>query len=288
MKTLKKVFSICIGLIFLFLFTSCENLTNNSSIGVTDSKLKVHFIDAGQADCILIQQGNKNMLIDAGNNDDEVNIKNYLKGVGVNEFEYVIGTHPHEDHIGSLDCIVNSFKIGKIYVPKAAASTKTFENLASSVKNKGMKFTSPKAGETFNLGKAKCTILVPNSSKYDDLNNYSIVLKVEFENNSFLFTGDAEKVSEKEMIEKGYELKVDVLKVGHHGSKSSTSKEFLNLVNPKYAVISVGKDNDYGHPNKEVLERLKKKSIDIYRIDESGTIIAESDGKNIDFKLKYK
>lgn len=260
-----------------------NNNDDNKSKENVNGELKVHFIDVGQADSILIQQGNENMLIDAGNNEDEDTIKSYLNNLGITEFKYVVGTHAHEDHIGSLDYIMNSFKVGKIYFPKATATTKTFENLLKAVKNKVMQFTYPTVGETFNLGNAKCTILAPNSNNYEDANNDSIVIKLEYGNNSFMFTGDAEDVSEKEMLSKGFDLKADVLKVGHHGSSSSSCDEFLNAVNPKYAVISVGKDNDYGHPNKESLQRLSSRGIQIYRTDESGTIILISDGSNITF-----
>lgn len=168
-----------------------KNSTDISSV------LKVHFIDVGQADSILIQQGNKNMLFDAGNNDDEQTLKNYLSNLGVSEFKYVVGTHTHEDHIGSLDYIMNCFKVGKIYFPKTASTTKTFENLVKPVQNKGMQFTVLKSGETFNLGDAECTILAPNGTSYEDANNYSIVIKLQYGSNSFIFTGDAEDVSEK-------------------------------------------------------------------------------------------
>ena len=270
-----------------------EELQNDVNIGSTDEKsknavsldgeLKVHFIDVGQADSILIQQGNNNMLIDAGNNDDEDTLRNYINNLGIKEFTYVVGTHPHEDHIGSMDYIINSFKVGKIYFPKTTATTKTFENLVKAVQNKGMQFTAPAVGETFNLGEAKCTILAPNSDSYEDANNYSIVIKLEYGNTSFLFTGDAEDVSEKEMLSNGLDLKADVLKAGHHGSKSSSTDAFLNAVNPKYAVISVGKDNDYGHPNKETLQKFSSRGIKVYRTDESGTIVVTSDGNNITF-----
>lgn len=154
-----------------------------------------------------------------------------------------------------LSLLIEADKVGKIYFPKTTATTKTFENLIKGVQNKGMQFTVPKVGETFNLGEAKCTILAPNGTSYEDANNYSIVIKLEYGNNSFLFTGDAEDVSEKEMLDNGLDLKADVLKAGHHGSSSSSTEAFLNAVNPKYAVISVGKDNDYGHPHKETLQK---------------------------------
>lgn len=259
---------------------------NNSAAQNTNSvtgELNIHFIDVGQADSILIQQGNENMLIDAGNNDDENTLKNYLVSLGVKELKYAIATHPHEDHIGSMNYIINSLKVGQIYAPKVTASTKTYENLVNAVKNKAMQFKTPTVGETFYVGQAKCIILAPNSSTYDGLNNYSIVVKVEFGNNSFLFTGDAEQVSEKEMLSKGLGLKADVLKVGHHGSRTSSSDAFLDAVNPKYAVISVGKDNDYGHPNAEALNLLSSRGAAVYRTDLNGTIVATSNGNNISF-----
>ena len=284
MQHIKKIVSIFTLMLFSFMFVSCRisqikgNTDENGS-----NNLKVHFIDVGQADSILIQQGNENMLIDAGNNDDENTLKNYLNKLGVKEFKYVVGTHVHEDHIGSLDYIINSFKVGKVYFPKTTATTKTFENVANAVKSKGMQFTAPEVGDTFNIGQAKCTILAPNSSKYEDANNYSIVIKLEYGSKSFLFTGDAEEILEKEMLDKGVNLKADVLKAGHHGSKSSTSDKFLDAVNPEYTVISVGRDNDYGHPNKETLDKFSKKGIKVYRTDESGTIVATCDGNNITF-----
>lgn len=249
-------------------------------------ELKVHFIDVGQADSILVQQGDQAMLVDAGNKADDKTVKSYLDKVGVKELNTVIGTHPHEDHIGGMDYIINSFKIGKIYMPKATATTKTFENVLTAIKNKGMSITSPKVGESFNIGQAKCTILAPNGTKYEDLNDYSIVVKVEFGQNSFLLTGDAEAISEMEMVKANANLKADVFKVGHHGSKSSTCANFLSSVNPKYAVISVGKENDYGHPAQATMDRLKSANIQVFRTDENSSIIATSDGKTINFNVQ--
>lgn len=248
--------------------------------------LKVHYINVGQADSILIQQGSNSMLIDAGNNLDAETVKNYISNQGITKLDFVIGTHPHEDHIGGLDYVINSLPIGKIYMPKVTATTKTFEDVVNAIKNKGLKVTAPTPGESFKLGEATCTIFAPNESGYKDVNNESIVIKVTFGDNSFLFTGDAEDVSEKEMLSKGYDLKSDVLKVGHHGSSSSTTQAFLDKVNPKYAIICVGKDNTYGHPHKESMNRVKAKNIPVYRTDECGTIIATSNGKDITFNVK--
>lgn len=255
-----------------------ESQTSNAS-----GTLKVSYIDVGQADSILVQQGTSSMLIDAGTNEASEKVKNYIASQGVTKLDYVVGTHPHEDHIGGLDVAINSFQVGTVYMPKITNTTKTFTDVVKAIKNKGLQAVSPKAGETFKLGEASCTVLAPNSSKYEDLNNYSIVIKVTFGNNSFMFDGDAEDVSEKEMLSKGFDVKADVLKVGHHGSSSSTTEGFLNAVNPKYAVISVGKGNTYGHPHESTMNRLKAHNIAVYRTDECGTIVAISDGNNITF-----
>lgn len=266
---------------FLIIFSmGCSSNSSNVSVS---GQLKVHYINVGQADSILIQQGSSTMLIDAGNNGDSETVKNYLSNQGITKLDYVIGTHPHEDHIGGLDYVINSFQIGNIYMPKATSTTKTFTDVVSAIKSKGMQIATPVPGDSFKLGQADCKILAPNSSSYEDLNNFSVVIKVTFGNNTFMFDGDAEKVSETEIVNKGFDVKADVLKVGHHGSGTSTSDEFLKKVNPKYAVISCGVNNDYGHPHKETMKRLKDSGITVYRTDESGTIICTSDGNNISF-----
>lgn len=282
MKKSFKSFSFFLVIsLFITMFLSAGNL-KAAAIG----QFEVSYIDVGQADCILIKQGNYNMLIDAGNNGDSTTIVNYLKSKGVSKLDIVVGTHPHEDHIGSLDTVINTFSIGKLYMPKVTNTTKTYEDVVNAIKAKGLAVNTPEPGSSFTLGNATFTILAPNSSSYGDLNNYSIVLKATFGNNSFLFAGDAEDVSEREMLSKGYNLKVDVLKVGHHGSDSSTTPEFLNVVNPKYAVISVGKDNIYGHPAATTIDKLRNKGTAVFRTDLQGTIVATSDGTNITFNVR--
>jgi competence protein ComEC len=257
-----------------------------TELSVTKS-LEVHFIDVGQADAILVKvPTGENMLIDAGNNADGDLVKSYLKDQDIITLDVVVGTHPHEDHIGGLDTVINSFNIGKVYMPQVMHTTKTYEDVLIAIGNKGLKVTKYKAGDVFNLGSAKCTILAPNSDSYEDLNNYSIVIRLDYGQTSFLFTGDAEDVSENEILAKKYGIKADVLKVGHHGSTSSTSPAFLKAVSPKYAVISVEKDNQYGHPDSIILNRLNTFGSEIYRTDDSGTIIAISDGKSITFDKK--
>lgn len=262
--------------------TTKEAEKTNTALG----QLKLHFIDVGQADSILIQNGDKSMLIDAGNNPDGDDVVNYIKGLGIKKLDVVVGTHAHEDHIGGMDTVIKSFDIGQIIMPKAGNTTKTFEDVLTAIANKGLKITSPVPGNEIKLNSATAKIVAPNGSEYKDLNDSSVAIKLTFGENSFMLMGDAEAVSEKEILAKGFDIKADLLKVGHHGSSSSTTQEFLNAVNPKYAVISVGKENDYGHPHKSTMDKLKAKGIKVYRTDELGTIVATSDGKSITFNTK--
>ncbi|MCT4597500.1 MAG: MBL fold metallo-hydrolase [Vallitalea sp.] len=245
-------------------------------------KLKIHFLDVGQADCILIEEPTgHNMLIDAGNNGDADFIYSYLKEYNIKQLDYAIGTHPHEDHIGSLDMIINNFEVKNVIMPDVPKSTQTFGEVIQAIANKELLNTIVSVGQEFSLGQSKFTILAPNSNEYDDTNDYSIVIKLQYGNNTFVFTGDAETKSEHEMVASGMDLSADLLKVGHHGSGTSTIAEFLYEVNPKYAVISVGTGNKYGHPDDIIMNRLKIHEVEVYRTDEVGTIIASSDGTNI-------
>jgi|LSQX01.1.fsa_nt_gb beta-lactamase superfamily II metal-dependent hydrolase len=252
----------------------------------TDKKLEVHFIDVGQGDSILIKQGRHNMLIDAGDNKYEKTVVAYLKDKGIVKLDYVVGTHPHADHIGGLDAVIDNFEIGKVIIPKVTHTSKTYEDVLLAVKNKNLKITVPNVGDAYGLGDSYFTIVAPNSDKYSSLNNYSVVIYMKFEETSFLFTGDAETLSEKEILAKGQNIKADILKVGHHGSDTSSSVEFLDKVNPDYAIIQVGEDNKYGHPHAEIIEKLNSKGIKIYRNDLNGDIVAISDGQNIDFIIE--
>ena len=223
------------------------------------------------------------MLIDAGNNWDGDFVCSYLRAQGINKIDVLVGTHPHADHIGGLDNVINDFDIGKIYMPRISHTSQTYEDVLLAIQKKGLKISSPKPLETFNLGDAKFTILGPLKS-YSDLNNNSIVMKMNYINTSFLFTGDAENAAESDLLNKGYDLSAQVLKVGHHGSSTSSSDNFLKAVSPKYAIISVGANNQYRHPASATIDRMIKANVTIYRTDESGTIIAKSDGQKISFK----
>ena len=221
------------------------------------------------------------MLIDAGNNIDGKKLVKFLKDLEIEEFKYVVSTHPHEDHIGGMDNIVREFKIRNMFMPDVTTNTPTFIGVIDELEKKNVKVTIPKDNSTYKLGNAEIKFIYSGNDN-EDLNNSSIILKITFGNNSFLFTGDTTSVVEYKILDK--DIKADVLKVAHHGSRYSSSNEFLKKVNPKYAVISCGKNNDYGHPHKETIRRLKNNKIRFYLTDYVGTIICESNGNKIDIK----
>jgi competence protein ComEC len=243
--------------------------------------IEVHFIDVGQGDSILIESNNASMLIDAGENNKGSTVVNYLKAHGIEKLDYVIGTHPHSDHIGGLDTVIKAFPVDKVILPSVTHTTNTFEDVLDAITDKNLKLTKAQAGDQYSLGLANFTIISPDSNTYEDLNNYSVVIRLTYGDTSFLLTGDAEKLSEKAMVKSGYNLSADVLKLGHHGSSYSSGADFLDDVNPSYAVISVGKDNQYGHPHVETIQTMMDRNIKLYRTDEQGTIVFTSDGNTI-------
>ncbi|NLL53411.1 MAG: MBL fold metallo-hydrolase [Peptococcaceae bacterium] len=250
-------------------------------------QLKVHFLDVGQADSILIQApSGKTMLIDAGNNGDDNLVISYIRNQGISKLDIVVGTHPHEDHIGGLDAVINTFDIGQVVMPTKTHTTQTYKDVLTAIKNKGLKITAAKAGVDLDLGQGVTAKLVGPPATYDDLNNNSAVIHLSFGNTSFLFTGDAEKDAEADILAAGYNIRAEVLKVGHHGSSTSTSQSFLNKVKPAYAVITAGKGNDYGHPHDEILTRLANIGAKIFRTDINGTIIASSNGSKVTFNTQ--
>ena len=239
-----------------------------------DNNLRVYCLDVGQGDSILITNNNKTMLIDASTNEMGSRVVKYLNDLGIKKIDYLVGTHPHEDHIGGLDNVIKSFDIGTIYMPNVVATTKTFEEVIDAISAKKLKVTSPKTGDKFTVGNAECEVMSIRNDK-DDYNNCSIVIKMDFNNVSYLFTGDAE-----ESVESSRKWPhIDVLKVGHHGSNTSSSKNFLEQIKPEVALISVGQGNTYGHPTQATLKRLSNIGAKIYRTDENGTILLIEKGE---------
>jgi competence protein ComEC len=291
MKKTQKSLIVFLAVIISMLLISCgrntqvNNASNAPIKAETLDDIKIHYIDVGQGDSELIQIDGKNILIDAGLSDKKA--LEYLKSVGVAKLDYVIATHPHKDHIGSMDNVIDDFDVGIFYAPNVSTTTNADENMMNSLKSKNLKATVPNAGDQITVGNASITFLAPNSDTYEDINNYSIVVKLKYGNNSFIFMGDAQDLSESEMLTKKLDVQADVLKVGQHGSDTSTSQEFLNKVNPKYAVISCGKDDSYQHPNQTTIEKLEAKNIEIFRTDLNGTIIATSNGRDITFDINH-
>lgn len=242
--------------------------------------LKVYITDVGQADSILIRDGNYNMLIDAGNNSDGEKLVKYYKELGITSFKYVFASHPHEDHIGGMDDIINNFDIKNFYMPDKLSTTKTFEDMLDALERKNLKYIVPKVNDKLSLNNSNINVIYVGSDE-SDINDSSIVLKLNYFSNSFLFTGDLGSNKEKEILNSGANIKADVLKVGHHGSSYSTASLFLDKVNPSFAAISVGKNNIYKHPASSTLEKLNKRGIKVYRTDLDGTILFESNGKDI-------
>lgn len=289
MRQLRKAVAVILSIFVVLGVLSGCSIVLESSANQTDElysgyvsdssdRLRVIFLDVGQgASQLLISPSGKTMLIDAGNNDQEQVMLDYLEKYGVDRLDIVIGTHPDADHIGGLDRVIDHYDIGEMYMPKVQANTKTFESLLQSIRNKGLKVKTAKAGLVLDWDEEIEVVMVGPVSTYEDRNNMSAVVKVTYGEASFLLTGDAERDSEQDMITAGTDLSADVLMIAHHGSKSSTSASFLKKVNPEYGVIQVG-ENSYGHPHDVVLDRLDQRGIEIYRNDLHGTVEFATDG----------
>ena len=253
---------------------------------IDSADVAVHFIDIGQGDAELIfLPGGKTLLIDAGDNGQENRLLSHLRNAGVSQIDYLVGTHPHADHIGGMREVIDAFPIGKIFMPKVTHTSKTYLDLLKSIDRKGLSVETARKGKLlFDENGVRAEFLAPSQDVYEELNNYSAVLRLTYQDVSFLFTGDAEALSENEMLSAGVHVQATVLKTGHHGSSTSTSQKFLKAVSPVCAVISCGKDNSYGHPHTQTLKNLKKSGVQVFRTDEMGTIIMETDGKNVNIK----
>lgn len=290
-QNLPKGISILLIIIAIFYSIYEKDIDKTFGLPVTETfketentnTLDITYLDVGQADSILIQNKGHNMLIDAGNNEDGPLLVQYFKEQNITKFDYLITTHPHEDHIGGMDDIINNFDIEKIYMPDVTTTTKTFLDVLEAIEKKNMTYDVPNINQNFPLGNTLFQVIYTGNDK-KNLNNSSIILKATFKNTSYLFTGDATSEVEKKILNK--DIQATVLKVGHHGSKYSTTTDFLNKINPKYAIISVGKNNSYNHPNQVTINKLEKKNIEIHRTDQEGSIFLKSDGKTINITSK--
>lgn len=288
---MKKQLHIRITLFLAALLLALSACTQNGKpafyVEATDpnASLTVHFIDVGQADAALLLCDGKAMLIDGGNVADSSLVAAYLDAQGVSHLDYIVSTHAHEDHVGGLSGALNVCTVDTVYSPVEEFDSKAFRDFVKYVEAQGKSLTIPTPGDRFALGNAVVEILAPLRDDYDT-NNSSIVLKVTHGDVSFLFTGDAERPSEEDMLAAGCNLDATVLKVGHHGSESSTSYTFLREIMPQYAVISVGEDNSYGHPTDAVLSRLRDAEVTLYRTDMQGHIVACSDLHSVTFSTE--
>jgi len=260
------------------------------SVQGTDSNFQVHYIDVGQGDCSLVVCDGKTLLIDAGENGHETTVINYLRSLGGGRIDYIIASHQHSDHIGGLPEVIDEFGMDKIIMPRLTEAqtptNSTYTAFLKAIQASDAKVISSKVGASYTLGSATFDILGPVSNDAEDINNMSVVVKLTYGEKTFLFTGDAEKEEEREILATGADLDCDVLKVGHHGSGTSSGTNFLDAVTPEICVIQVGTGNDYGHPHDNIVERLMKYSEEIYRTDICGSIVISSDGKNLDISYE--
>ena len=283
MHTLKyKIRDILLLLVIIISFFIYNNYQNNNNVNfrknISKEAFSIHFIDIGEGDSMIIKSNNEYALVDTGKYSYKDKLLNYINSLGIKEFKYVIGTHAHEDHIGTMPTIIRNYKVDRFLMPSTKTNTKSYQLTIEELNKKNIAYETPNIDDEFNLNDTKLKVISITDNK-EELNDTSIILKVTYKNNTFLLTGDATKEVELNILDK--DIKSDLLKVSHHGSKDSTSAQFLTKVNPEYAVISVGKDNEYHHPHQITLDKLNKINTKIYRTDLNGNIIAYSNGNGV-------
>ena len=275
--------NLALFLLIVFLFSGCTQAETPSAPAApeVDGYLTVHYIDVGQADCMLLISGETTILIDGGNTGDGNLVLNYMQRYGVDELDLMINTHPHGDHLGGLPTVLASTPTDAIWCSTDNYDSSTFDRFLYQADKQNVKVEVPDPGTVYTADGLTLTVLGPLGDNYKDLNDTSLVVMVEFGNRKFLFTGDMETLAENELLDADVDLKADVLKVGHHGSYSSTSSLFLQEVDPDYAIISCGRNNSYGHPHDAPLSRLEKAEVSLYRTDLMGTVVISTDGNTL-------
>ncbi|MDO5124920.1 MAG: ComEC/Rec2 family competence protein [Ruminococcus sp.] len=259
-----------------------DNDRKTKPLSVSNANTQVHFIDVGQGDATLVLSDGKTLLVDTGERDDSNKLLNYLEKAGIKSLDYLIITHPHSDHMGEATEVITKYKTENIIMPRTGSNvpaSSIYRKFLQTVKNQNKKITAAKDCD-FDFGDMTVSLFT-SKRDHDDLNNYSVLIKLVHDENSFLITGDCEFEEEAEMLEQGFDLDVDVLKAGHHGSYTSSYNSFLKKVTPEYVVVSAGKDNPYGHPHDATVKRLKKYAKEYYCTIETGTVRFVSDGKGL-------
>ena len=280
---MKNIVNLLKCILIIIIFLGIIEYFKNNEIKIdkpitTNNNLEIYFLDVGEADSTLIRKDNTNILIDGGNNKDGKKLVNYFKSLNIDTFDYVIATHPHEDHIGGLDYIIREFNVNNYLNIDIKIDSLTYEDIIKETDKKGIERKVPKIDEEFNINDLNFKILYLDNN-YEDINNSSMVVRLVYKNTSYLFMADAEKETEEKILDK--DIKSDVLKVGHHGTQYATSANFISKVKPRYSIISCGLNNDYGFPKQVVLEKLEKINSKIYRTDLDHTIKLISDGESI-------
>lgn len=276
-------------LLILLLLTGCtsskpvEPTTEPTEPSAAEPGLTVHFLDVQHADSILLACGGEYALVDGGYPESGERIVSYMRQQGIKELDLLVGTHPHGDHIGGLPQVLNTFPTETVWTSQLPYTNDYVSNFTNAVTRNGADFVQPRPGESFRLGDATIDVIGPLNLRYEEANDLSLVLMVTYGDTRFLLTGDMEEVAERELVEAGVDLKADVLKVGHHGSSSSTSYRFLRAVAPTYGVISLAAANEYGHPHRDPMSRLMDADVTIYRTDKMYDVVAFSDGETISF-----
>ena len=297
-KLLKGIITIVILVIATVLgvditTTPTEEANNQNQENIVtqnvDGELMLHMIDVGQADSFLLIQGNETALIDCGTRSTGKDVVDYLNSIGITKLDYVFGTHPHDDHMGGMYEVITNFEVGKVIIPEAKnaqITTNWYAKLMKELKTGKYEVEYPEVGEVYNLGDATMKVIGPMGEPNDNINNYSTVLKVSFGEMDIIMTGDAETEVENVILQSGENIDAEILKLGHHGSDTSTSEEFLEAVSPQYGLISAKVGNKYKHPIKSTMEKLEENNVEVYRTDENGTVVAEITSNDVKFSCQ--